>query len=93
MSKSVFQKPFTQQEGMPEEAIASAVEILRGGRLHRYNTLEGEVAEAALLEEEYADFQGSRLGRSLALPESNYSRMHHRHVYRRSISTVFENSR
>ena len=60
MSKSVFQKPFTQQEGMPEEAIASAIEILKGGRLHRYNTLEGEVSEAALLEEEYAEYQGSR---------------------------------
>lgn len=45
---------------MPEEAIANAVEVLRGGWLHRYNTLEGEVAEASLLEQEYADYQGAR---------------------------------
>ena len=60
MSKTVFSKPFTQQEGMPEDAIADAVEILKGGRLHRYNTLEGEVSEASLLEEEYADYQRSK---------------------------------
>ena len=44
--KAVFAKPFTQQEPIPEEAIAKAVEVMRNGRLHRYNTLEGEVAEA-----------------------------------------------
>ena len=54
-----FSKPFTQQEGMPDSAIDRAVEILKGGRLHRYNTLEGEISEAALLEEEYAAYQGS----------------------------------
>jgi len=45
---------------MSEAAIARANEILRGGRLHRYNTLEGEVAEASLLEAEYANYQGAR---------------------------------
>lgn len=57
MNKSVFAKPFTQQEGMSAAAIERAVEILQGGRLHRYNTLADEIAEATLLEEEYADFQ------------------------------------
>ena len=60
MPKSVFSKPFTQQEGLPEEAIAKAVEILRNGRLHRYNTMEGEVSEASLLEEEFAEYQGAK---------------------------------
>ena len=44
---------------MPDEVIERAVEILKGGRLHRYNTVEGETAEAALLEEEYAQYQGA----------------------------------
>jgi len=56
--KVVFTKPFTQQEPIPEEAIAKAVEVMRHGRLHRYNTLEGEVAEAALLEDEFATYLG-----------------------------------
>ena len=54
-----FEKPFTQQEGLPQGAIDRAVEILQGGRLHRYNTLAGEVAEASLLEAEYAAYQGA----------------------------------
>ena len=60
MTKQNFSKPFTQQEGLSPEAIARAVEILEGGRLHRYNTLEGELAEASLLESEYAEYQGSK---------------------------------
>ena len=60
MTKQTFSKPFTQQEGMSQEAIARAVEILEGGRLHRYNTLEGEVAEASLLESEYAHYQDAK---------------------------------
>ncbi len=58
MNKTVFSKPFTQQESIPEPGIERAVEILRSGRLHRYNTLEGETSEASLLEQEYATFQG-----------------------------------
>ena len=54
----LFTKSFTQQEPIPETGIERAVEILRSGRLHRYNTLEGETAEAALLEEEFAAWLG-----------------------------------
>ena len=54
-----FDKPFTQQEPLPEAAIERAAEILRSGRLHRYNTLADEVAEATLLEEEYGAYQGA----------------------------------
>ncbi len=56
--KAVFTKPFTQQEPIAEEAIAKAVEVMRHGRLHRYNTLEGEISEAALLEDEFATYLG-----------------------------------
>lgn len=49
-----FTKPFTQQEPMPEAAIEAAVAVMRSGRLHRYNVMEGEVAETALLEQEFA---------------------------------------
>ena len=45
-----FTKPFTQQEPLPEDGIDRAVEILRTGRLHRYNVAAGEEAEASLLE-------------------------------------------
>lgn len=55
-----FTKPFTQQEPIPEAGIAAALAVLRHGRLHRYNTLADEVAEAALLEEEFAAFTGAR---------------------------------
>ncbi len=60
MMQKNFTKPFTQQEGMPDEAIDRAVEILKGGRLHRYNTLADETAEAALLEQEYAQYQEAK---------------------------------
>ena len=53
-----FTKPFTQQEAIPEEGIERAVEILRSGRLHRYNVAAGEEADASYLEQEYAVYQG-----------------------------------
>ena len=55
-----FTGNFTQQEPIPEEGIAAALAVLRHGRLHRYNTQGDEVAEAALLEEEFAAFTGAR---------------------------------
>lgn len=55
-----FKGVFTQQEPIDEAAIAAAVAVLRSGRLHRYNVLPGEVSEAALLERDYAAWQGSR---------------------------------
>ena len=53
-----FDKPFTQQEAIPEAGIARAIEIMRSGRLHRYNVVAEETAEASLLEREYAAYQG-----------------------------------
>ncbi len=58
--KATFEKPFTQQEPIEETTIEVAVEVMRSGRLHRYNTLPGEMSQAALLEEEYADWQGAK---------------------------------
>lgn len=55
-----FTKPFTQQEPIPEAGIEAALAVLRHGRLHRYNTIAGEVAETALLEQEFAAFTGAR---------------------------------
>ncbi len=54
-----FTKSFTQQEPIPEAAIARAVAVMQSGKLHRYNTDPGEESEAAALEREYAAYQGS----------------------------------
>ena len=56
----VFSKPFTQQEAIAEDAIAAANEVMRSGRLHRYNAQPGEMSEASLLEQEYSAYQGSK---------------------------------
>lgn len=57
--QDIFTGQFTQQEPIPEEGIAAAIAVMRHGRLHRYNTVAGEVAETALLEEEFAAFTGA----------------------------------
>ncbi|MGL4235045.1 DegT/DnrJ/EryC1/StrS family aminotransferase [Tabrizicola sp.] len=61
-----FTGSFTQQEPIPEAGIDAAMAVLRHGRLHRYNTAAGEVAETALLEEEFAAYVGSRYCLALA---------------------------
>ncbi|MFT5599466.1 MAG: dTDP-4-amino-4,6-dideoxygalactose transaminase [Chitinophagales bacterium] len=58
MPDLVFGKPFTQQESIPESGIERAVEIMRSGRLHRYNVMDGETSEAAMLETEFANYMG-----------------------------------
>ena len=58
MAPKPFAGAFTQQEPIAPEAIAAALRVLESGRLHRYNTVAGETSEAALLEAEYAAFQG-----------------------------------
>ena len=60
MKKTIFDKPFTQQEAIPKSAINGAINVLKTGRLHRYNTIEGELSETALLEKEYAFWQKSK---------------------------------
>ncbi|NDR55791.1 DegT/DnrJ/EryC1/StrS family aminotransferase [Aliiruegeria sabulilitoris] len=66
-----FNGNFTQQEPIPEEAIAAAVEVMRHGRLHRYNVAEGEAGETALLEQEFAAFTGARY--CLAVASGGYA--------------------
>lgn len=55
-----FRGSFTQQEPIPDEGIAAAVEVMQSGRLHRYNVLAGEESETVALERDYAAWQGAR---------------------------------
>ncbi len=66
-----FTGSFTQQEPIPDAGIAAAIAVLRHGRLHRYNTAPGEVAETALLEEEFATHIGARY--CLAVASGGYA--------------------
>ena len=67
----VFRGSFTQQEPIPEDGIAAALSVLRHGRLHRYNTAPGEIAETALLEEEFAAHVGAKY--CLAVASGGYA--------------------
>lgn len=67
----IFQGSFTQQEPIPQAGIDAALAVLNHGRLHRYNTIQGEVAEAALLEEEFADITGAKY--CLAVASGGYA--------------------
>jgi len=58
VSQKTFDKPFTQQESIPEAGIERAVAVMRSGRLHRYNVIDGETSESALLESEFAAYMG-----------------------------------
>jgi dTDP-4-amino-4,6-dideoxygalactose transaminase len=59
-AKKVFQKDFTLQEPIPESAISRATEVMRSGKLHRYNVSPGQAGEAAMLEKEYASYMGMK---------------------------------
>ena len=67
----VFTGSFTQQEPIPEEGISAAVAVMRHGRLHRYNTAPGEVAETVLLEQEFAASVGMKY--CLAVASGGYA--------------------
>jgi len=60
MAPNPFRKSFTQQEPIGEAAIAAAVDVMKSGRLHRYNSDPGEWSDTALLEAEFATWQGRR---------------------------------
>ena len=51
-----FTKSFTQQEPIAQLAIQEAVKVLQSGRLHRYNSVEGEASSTDLLEMEFAAY-------------------------------------
>ncbi|QUJ75065.1 DegT/DnrJ/EryC1/StrS family aminotransferase [Sulfitobacter albidus] len=67
----VFKGSFTQQEPIPEAGIAAAVEVMRHGRLHRYNTAPGETAQTVLLEQEFAASVGAKY--CLAVASGGYA--------------------
>lgn len=64
-SDECFAGSFTQQEPLPDDAIAAATRVLRQGRLHRYNTADDELAETSLLEQEFAQYIGARYALAL----------------------------
>ncbi|EEB85050.1 DegT/DnrJ/EryC1/StrS family aminotransferase [Roseobacter sp. GAI101] len=67
----VFKGSFTQQEPIPEDAIEAAVAVMRHGRLHRYNTAGDEIAEVAMLEQEFATMVGAQY--CLAVASGGYA--------------------
>ncbi|MFA9231464.1 MAG: DegT/DnrJ/EryC1/StrS family aminotransferase [Microgenomates group bacterium] len=71
MTAETFRGNFTQQEPIPEEGIEAAIAVLRHGRLHRYNTSKDEIAETALLEQEFAALVGAKY--CLAVASGGYA--------------------
>jgi dTDP-4-amino-4,6-dideoxygalactose transaminase len=67
----VFKGSFTQQEPIPEEGIAAALDVLRTGRLHRYNLVGDDPGEVALLERDFAAYTGAR--HALAVTSGGYA--------------------
>lgn len=66
-----FDGSFTQQEPISEEAIQAAVQVMRSGRLHRYNAPEGARGEVAELEREFAAYTGAKY--ALAVASGGYA--------------------
>jgi len=66
-----FTKPFTQQEPISDEGIQAAIAVMQSGRLHRYNTLDGEYSEVDLFEQEFARYLG--VPYSLACSSGGYA--------------------
>jgi dTDP-4-amino-4,6-dideoxygalactose transaminase len=66
-----FTGSFTQQEPIPEAGIAAAIEVMRSGRLHRYNLGPGEIGEVGLLEQEFAAIVGAKY--ALAVASGGYA--------------------
>ncbi|MGR3659840.1 MAG: DegT/DnrJ/EryC1/StrS family aminotransferase [Paracoccaceae bacterium] len=67
----VFKGSFTQQEPIPEDAIAAAMAVLQHGRLHRYNLEGDEAGEVAFLEVEFAEMTGAKY--CLAVASGGYA--------------------
>ena len=67
-----FNGNFTQQEPIPEDAIQRAVEVMRSGRLHRYNVAsDSDISETAQLEIEFAQYQQQQF--CLAMASGGYA--------------------
>tara|TARA_R110002012_G_scaffold320380_1_gene543683 strand:+ start:111411 stop:112607 length:1197 start_codon:yes stop_codon:yes gene_type:complete len=66
-----FAGNFTQQEPLDDTVIAAATEVLKSGRLHRYNSEPGELSQVSRLEQAYAAYQGA--GYCLACASGGYA--------------------
>ena len=66
-----FTGSFTQQEPIPEDAIEAAVEVMRQGRLHRYNVMPDEIGPVAELEQMFAAYVGAKY--ALAVASGGYA--------------------
>ncbi|MCW8842498.1 MAG: DegT/DnrJ/EryC1/StrS family aminotransferase [Rhodobacteraceae bacterium] len=66
-----FTGNFTQQDPIPDEAIAAALEVLQSGRLHRYNLVGDAPGEVSLLEQEFAAQMGAKY--CLAVASGGYA--------------------
>lgn len=71
LQRKPFKGSFTQQEPISEEAISAAIEVLRSGRLHRYNTIGDSPSQVSQLECEFAAYLGARY--CLACASGGYS--------------------
>ncbi|WP_085806234.1 DegT/DnrJ/EryC1/StrS family aminotransferase [Roseovarius albus] len=67
----VFTGSFTQQEPISDAAIEAAVEVMKSGRLHRYNLGPDEVGETSLLEQEFAAYVDAKY--ALAVASGGYA--------------------
>ncbi|WP_317057749.1 DegT/DnrJ/EryC1/StrS family aminotransferase [Roseovarius rhodophyticola] len=67
----VFKGNFTQQEPIPDEGISAALDVLKSGRLHRYNLDPGDVGEVGRLEQEFAASVGAKY--CLAVASGGYA--------------------
>lgn len=56
----VFERSFLQQEPLPPESIAAVTEVMQSGRLHRYDVTPDDPGHAAMLEAEFAEYQGAK---------------------------------
>ena len=66
-----FTGSFTQQDPIPQAGIDAALAVMQHGRLHRYNTSGDEIAEAALIEQEFAAQTGAKY--CLAVASGGYA--------------------
>ncbi len=67
----IFTGNFTQQDPIPQVGIDAAIAVMQSGRLHRYNTSGDEIAQTALLEEEFAAQTGAKY--CLAVASGGYA--------------------
>ncbi|MEL7256889.1 MAG: DegT/DnrJ/EryC1/StrS family aminotransferase [Pseudomonadota bacterium] len=67
----VFKGNFTQQEPISDEGVAAALDVLKSGRLHRYNLDPGDIGEVGRLEQEFAAFVGAKY--CLAVASGGYA--------------------